>query len=72
MEQYWLIYDGTGSVEGGTGGYLVVLGQWEAAMVGTWWYWVIKGQYWAVLSFILENCCKICSFLLGDFYFYCW
>ena len=27
MKRYWLIYDGTGSVEGGTGGYLVVLGQ---------------------------------------------
>ena len=24
---YWLIYDGTGSVEGGSGWYLVVLGQ---------------------------------------------
>ena len=29
MEQYWVIYDGTGSVEGGTGWYLVVLGQYE-------------------------------------------
>ena len=27
MEWYWLIYDGTGSVEGGTDWYLVVLGQ---------------------------------------------
>ena len=27
MEQYWLIYNGTGSVEGNTGRYLVVLGQ---------------------------------------------
>ena len=30
---YWLIYDGTGSVEGGTGWYLVVLGQYEAVLV---------------------------------------
>ena len=33
MEQYWLIYDGTGSVEGGTGRYLVVLGQKKAILV---------------------------------------
>ena len=25
IERYWLIYDGTGSVEGGTGGYVMVL-----------------------------------------------
>ena len=25
MEWHWLIYDGTGSVEGGSGWYLVVL-----------------------------------------------
>ena len=35
MEQYWLIYDGTGSVEGGTGRYLVVLGQKKAILVDT-------------------------------------
>ena len=45
MKRYWLIYDGTGSVEGGTGGYLVVLGQWEAVLVGTWWYLVSIGQW---------------------------
>ena len=38
MEQYWLIYDGTGSVEGGTGRYLAVLGQKKAVL----------GQYKAV------------------------
>ena len=35
MEQYWLIYDGTGSVEGSTGQYLVVLGQKKAILVDT-------------------------------------
>ena len=43
--RYWLVLDGTGSVEGGTGWYLVVLGQWEAVLVGTWWYWVSIGRY---------------------------
>ena len=47
MEQYWLIYDGTGSVEGGTGRYLMVLGQKKAVLVDTWWYWVSMGQYWS-------------------------
>ena len=32
---YWLIYDGTGSVEGGTGWYLVVLGQNRAILVAS-------------------------------------
>ena len=27
MEWYWLIHDGTGSVEGGTSLYMMVLGQ---------------------------------------------
>ena len=35
IERYWLIYDGTGSVEGGTGRYLVVLGQKKAILVDT-------------------------------------
>ena len=35
MERYWLICDGTGSVEGGTGWYLVVLGQKKAILVDT-------------------------------------
>ena len=33
MERYWLIYDGAGSVEGGGGWYLVVVGQCEAVLV---------------------------------------
>ena len=33
MERYWLIYDCTGSVEGGTGRHLVVLGQKKVVLV---------------------------------------
>ena len=33
----------------------MVLGQYRAVMVGTWWYWVIKGHYWAVLGFTFES-----------------
>ena len=36
MKQNWLIHDNTGSVEGGAGYYLVVLGQYGAVLVGTW------------------------------------
>ena len=35
MEQYWLIYDGTGSVEGCSGCYLVGLDQKKAILVDT-------------------------------------
>ena len=53
MERYWLIYDGTGSAEGGNGRYLVVLGQKKAWLThdgtgsvwgGTGWYLVVLGQ----------------------------
>jgi len=32
---YWLIYNGAGSVQGGTGRYLVVLGHYGAELVDT-------------------------------------
>ena len=35
MERYWLIYDGTGSAEGGTGRYLVVLGRKSGILIDT-------------------------------------
>ena len=41
--------DGTGSVEGDTGWYLVVLDEYVAVLVGTWWYWLIydgTGSVW--------------------------
>ena len=41
IERYWLIYDGTGSVEGGTGGYMMVLGQYVAILVSPW-YWISR------------------------------
>ena len=48
MERYWFIYDGTGSVEGGTGLYMMVLGQYRSVLVDTWWYWVSRRQYWFI------------------------
>ena len=38
-------YDGTGSVEGGTGWYLVELGQYRVVLVDIWWYWVINRAF---------------------------
>ena len=35
-----MIYDGTESVEGGTGWYLVVLGQYNLVLLGIKWYLV--------------------------------
>ena len=39
-----MIVSGTGSVKGGTGWCLVVLGQCRTVLVGTWWYWVSVGR----------------------------
>ena len=47
MEWNWLIHDGTGSVECGTGQYFVALDQ-HGAVPGCW-YLVELGQYGAVL-----------------------
>ena len=41
-----MIYDGAVSVQGGTGWYSMILGQWKAVVFGTWWYLVIIGWYW--------------------------
>ena len=43
-----MIYDGTGSIEGGTDWYLVVLGQYGAELVYTWWYWDSIGRNWLI------------------------
>ena len=36
MEQYWLVLGDTGSAWGGTGYFLVVLGQYGAVLDGSW------------------------------------
>ena len=72
----WLVLGGNGSVLGCAGEQLVVEGPHRAVLVHTWWYWVIIGQYWAVLGFILESLIvgrfvvfrwEICSFIVGRF-----
>ena len=50
MEWFWLIYDGTRLVEGTTGWYLVVLGQYRVVMVYTWWHYFSVGR---VLSLVV-------------------
>ena len=46
----------TGSVWGGTGWYLVELGQYGAELVGTWWYWVSITWYLYSVSKVLFAC----------------
>ena len=43
-----MVYDGTGSVEGSTGWYLVVVGQYGVELVDTWWCWDSIGQLWLI------------------------
>ena len=45
-----MIYDGTGSVWGNTWSYLVVLDQYRAVLVGTWWYWVSRRRCWLIFG----------------------
>ena len=52
MEWYWLVLGGTGSVEGSTGQYKMVLDQYSSVMVDTLWYWVSMGQFLLVLGVI--------------------
>ena len=44
--RYCLVLGGTGSVQGGTGSYMKLLGQLKG---GTGWFFVILGQYRALL-----------------------
>ena len=39
---------GTGPVEGGTGWYFVVPGQYGVVLVHNWWYWVSMERNWLI------------------------
>ena len=52
MEQNWLKHDSSVSVLGGTGWYLVVLGQYNLVLLGIKWYWVSIGL---LCLYILNN-----------------
>ena len=43
-----MIFGGTVPKWGGTGWYLLVLGQSMAVLVGAWWYWVSMERNWLV------------------------
>ena len=45
-----MIYDSTGSLQGSTGWYLMILGQYGAILFVPWWYWVSITWYCLVLS----------------------
>ena len=47
-----MVLDDTGSVEGGSGWYLVVVvcSHYRVVLVETLWYWVSMGRYWLVLG----------------------
>ena len=43
-----MVLGGAWSVSGSTGWFVVVMGQYGAVLVGTWWYWASIGQSWLV------------------------
>ena len=57
MEQNWLKHDSSVSEFGGSGWYLVVLGQYNLVLLGIKWDWVSKGL---LCLYILKNM-EICS-----------
>ena len=48
MGRCWLVLGGTGPVLGSPGWFVVVIGQYGAVLVGTWWYWVSVERRWLV------------------------
>ena len=52
MGRYWLVLGGTGSVLGGTGWYIVVLGQYNSVLLNVKLYWVSQVL---VFLYILEK-----------------
>ena len=48
-----MVLSGTGSIEGGTGQYMMVLGQYRSVVVDTLWYWSVRrgtGSYMMILD----------------------
>ena len=43
-----MVLGGNGSIEGGTGQYMMVLGQYRSVLVDTLWHWVSMEQYWFI------------------------
>ena len=43
-----MVLGGTWSREGGTGQYMMVMGQYRSALVDTLRYWVSIGRYWLI------------------------
>ena len=68
IERYWLVLGGTGSVGGGTGWYLVVLGQYRSVLIDTWRYWVNIERYWLIYdgSGLVEGSSGWCLVVMGQ------
>ena len=43
-----MVLGDTGSIEGGTGQYMMVLGQYRSVLVDTLWHWVRMERYWFI------------------------
>ena len=45
-----MVLGGTGSTEGSTGQYMMVLGQYGSVLCDTLWYWVSIERYWLIYN----------------------
>ena len=43
-----MVHGGTGSIEGITGQYMMVLSQFRSVLIDTLWYWVSMERYWFI------------------------
>ena len=59
-----MVLGGIGSIEGGTGRYMMVLGQDRLVLVGTWWYWVSMERYWFIYDGTVSLWGDICWYLV--------
>ena len=58
-----MVLGGIGSIEGGTGRYMMVLGQYRLVLFDTLWYWVSIERYWLIYdgtgSVWVNTCCYL-------------
>ena len=54
----------TGSIESGTGQYMIVLGKYSSVLIDTLWYWVIMERRWIIFCGTGSVWLNTCWFLV--------
>ena len=59
-----MVLGGTGSIEGGTGQYMMVLAQFRSVLVDTLWHGVSIEQYWFIYDGTVSVLVNTCWYLV--------